>query len=52
MNGGGAPVSLVGQGTNVLVVVLGELQANRSGEVAQEQHGEEAGLLLTKVDEL
>ena len=31
VNGGGAPVSLVGQGTNILVVILGELQADCSG---------------------
>ena len=29
---GGAPVSLVGQGADVLVVILGELQADCSGK--------------------
>ena len=55
MNEGGTPVSLVSlvsQGTDILIVVLGELQANCSGKMAQEQHGEQAGLLLNGVDEL
>ena len=52
MNGSGAPVGLVGQGADILMVVLSELQADCSGEAAQEQHGEEAGPLLTGVDEL
>ena len=52
VNGGGSPVSLVGQGVDILVVVLGELKVNRSREAALEQHGEEAGPLLTGVDEL
>ena len=32
VNGGGAPVGHVGQGANILVVVLSELQADCSGE--------------------
>ena len=34
VNGGGAPVGLVGQGADILVVILGELQADCSGEAA------------------
>ena len=50
VDGGGTPVGLVSQGADLLVVILGELQADCSGEATQEQHGEEAGPLLTRVD--
>ena len=52
VKGGGAPVSLVGQGTDILMVILGKLQADCSGKAAKEQHREEAGPLLAGVDEL
>ena len=45
-----APVGLVGQGADVLMVVFSELKADSGREVVQEQHGEEAGPLLSRVD--
>ena len=37
VDGGSAPVGLVGQGADLLVVILGELQADCRWEAAQEQ---------------
>ena len=34
-----APVGLVGQGSDVLIVVFSELKADSGQEAAQEQHG-------------
>ena len=47
-----APVGFVSQGTDVLVVVFGELHADGGGEAVQKQHGEEASPLLSRVDQL
>ena len=45
-----APVGIVGQGADVLMVVFSELKVDSGRERAQEQHGEEVGLLLSRVD--
>ena len=52
VDGRGAPVGLVSQGADVLVVVFSELKADGGGETAQKQHGEEASPLLSRVDQL
>ena len=49
---GGAPVSLVGHGADVLVVILGELQADCSGKGRRNSMAKKVGPLLARVDEL